>query len=447
MQHSSDTDTLMKRLRRQAWAVSMLLAAMSGCAVETDATEEGDDERESESEEATELDVSNAALSASNPALFVDNFGYSSGWRVDRHPRLADDVTGDGRRDVVGFGEAGVYVAPSTGNAFGPVTLWLGNFGAAESGGGWEIGKHPRLLADVNGDRRKDVVGFGYAGVWVALSTGTSFTAPALWSNNFGYDAGGWRVDRHPRFMADVTGDGRADVVGFGDAGVYVARSTGSGFTAPALWVGNYGYEAGGWRVDRHPRVLADVTGDGRADVVGFGDAGVYVSRALSNSFAAPTLWVNNFGYEAGGWRLDKHPRLLADVNGDRLADVVGFGYAGVWVSLSTGTGFRQPKLWIENFGYDAGGWRVEKHPRFLADANGDGRADVVGFGDAGVYVARSNGHAFTGPKLVVANYGYEAGGWRTELHPRLLARVDANNTSDIVGFGHAGVYVSKLWP
>jgi hypothetical protein len=29
----------------------------------------------------------------------------------------------------------------------------------------------------------------------------------------------------HPRFIADTTGDGRADIVGFGYAGVYVSRS------------------------------------------------------------------------------------------------------------------------------------------------------------------------------------------------------------------------------
>jgi hypothetical protein len=36
---------------------------------------------------------------------------------------------------------------------------------------------------------------------------------------------GGGRVDRHPRFLADTTGDGRADIVGFGDAGVWLFRS------------------------------------------------------------------------------------------------------------------------------------------------------------------------------------------------------------------------------
>ena len=42
--------------------------------------------------------------------------------------------------------------------------------------------------------------------------------------NNFGYNAGGWRVEKHPRFLADTTGDGRADIVGFGNAGVWVAN-------------------------------------------------------------------------------------------------------------------------------------------------------------------------------------------------------------------------------
>ena len=158
---------------------------------------------------------------------------------------------------------------------------------------------------------------------------------------NFGYVAGGWRVDRHPRFMADTTGDGRADIVGFGDAGVYVSRAQANGtFAAPQLVVGNFGYVAGGWRVDRHPRFMADTTGDGRADIVGFGDAGVYVSRAQANgTFAQPQLVVGNFGYVAGGWRVDRHPRFMADTTGDGRADIVGFGDAGVYVSRAQANG------------------------------------------------------------------------------------------------------------
>lgn len=50
-------------------------------------------------------------------------------------------------------------------------------------------------------------------------------------------------------------------------------------------------------------------------------------------------------------------------------ADIVGFGDGGVWVSLSNGDGsFRAPVKVVSDFAYTAGGWRVERHPRFLAD-------------------------------------------------------------------------------
>src|SRR5262249_47633086 len=115
---------------------------------------------------------------------------------------------------------------------------------------------------------------------------------------------------------------------------------------------------------------------------------------------------------------------LTADLTGDGRADIVGFGDAGVWVSLNNGNGtFQALQMVVGNFAYNAGGWRVEKHPRFLADLTGDKRADIVGFGDAGVWVSRNNGNGtFQGPQMVVGNFAYNAGGWRIEKHPRFVA-------------------------
>jgi hypothetical protein len=107
-----------------------------------------------------------------------------------------------------------------------------------------------------------------------------------------------------------------------------------------------------------------------------------------------------------------------------KVSDVVGFGGIGVYVALSEGDGsFQGIQRVVDNFAYDAGGWRIERHPRFLADVTGDGRADIVGFGGAGVYVALSNGDGTFGPiQRVVDNFAYDAGGWRIERHPRFLA-------------------------
>ncbi|WP_233587534.1 M12 family metallopeptidase [Corallococcus sp. CA049B] len=313
--------------------------------------------------------------------------------------------------------------------------LWSRDFCYSQT---WRVEQHPRTLADVNGDGLADIVGFSHRGAEVALSTGTGFTASQLWLANFGYNQT-WRVELHPRTLADVNGDGLADIVGFSHRGVEVALSTGTGFTASRLWLAKFGYNQT-WRVEQHPRTLADVNGDGLADVVGFSNWGVEVALSTGTGFTDSRLWLAKFGYNQT-WRVEQHPRTLADVNGDGRADVVGFSNWGVEVALSTGTGFTAPRLWLAKFGYNQT-WRVEQHPRTLADVNGDGLADVVGFSNWGVEVALSTGTGFTDSRLWLADYGYNQT-WRVEQHPRTLSDVNGDGLADIVGFGHWGVDVS----
>ncbi|SCL29404.1 Repeat domain-containing protein [Micromonospora rhizosphaerae] len=382
------------------------------------------------------------------PQLAVRDYAYGAGgWRVEKHPRFVVDTTGEGRADIVGFGDAGVYLSRSQPDGrFETPHVIVHDFGYAA--GGWRVDRHPRFVVDVNGDGRADIVGFGDAGVYISYAQpdGT-YGAPQFVVHNFGYVDDGWRVELHPRFVADITGDGRADIIGCGYAGVWVSRAQADGTYAPAQFVlADFGYTSG-WRVERHPRFVVDVNGDGRADIVGFGDAGVYVSYGQANgTFSPPQFVLADFGYNSG-WRVERHPRFVVDVNGDGRPDIVGFGDDGVRVSYGQADGtFSAPQLVVANFGYNAGGWRVERHPRFLADTTGDGRRDIVGFGDAGVWVSRSlAGGGFENPGRVIANFAYSAGGWRVEKHPRFLADITGEGRADVVGFGDAGVWVSRF--
>ncbi|WP_130796900.1 FG-GAP-like repeat-containing protein [Streptomyces otsuchiensis] len=312
------------------------------------------------------------------------------------------DTTGDGKPDVVVLGADGVRVsAQGADGTFAPAggELVLAAFGHGRQAGGWSADRHPRFLADTTGDGRLDIVGCHDDGVWVSLQDEDGTFAPladepALLA--FGHDdgAGGWRTDRHPRFLADTTGDGRLDIVGCHDDGVWVSLHEEDGTFAEPLYVlDDFGADQGWSSAGEHPRFLVGTTAGGAVDVVGFGPQGVVVSRGRGDGTFEPSeLVMNDFG-SAQGWTSARHLRLVADVTGDGAPDIVGFGDAGVWVSHGRGDGrFEQAQLVCRGFGYDgdAGGWRVDRHPRFLSDITGDGRVDIVGFGGPGVYVARN---------------------------------------------------------
>jgi hypothetical protein len=338
-----------------------------------------------------------------------------------------------------------VYEGPF---GFEPVTAPLSAF--AFAAGGWSSQNlYPRLLGDVNGDGMTDIVAFGPGGVSVARATGNGqFATPTDETGTFGFNAGWVSQDLYPRLLGDVNGDGRADIVAFGPGGVSVSRATGNGhFAAPTDETGTFGFSAGWSSQDQYPRQLADVNGDGRADIVGFAAGGVVVSLAVGDGhFATPTSELANFTVGAGGWTSqNQYPRLLADVNGDGMADIVGFGADGVGVSLATGGGhFASPIGGIANmFGYlgSAGGWTSQsQYPRLLADVNGDGMADIVGFGADGVGVALATGGGhFATPLPGTRNFAL-TGGWDQNLYPRGVGDVNGDGRADIIGFAHDGV-------
>ncbi|MFE7765371.1 FG-GAP-like repeat-containing protein [Streptomyces sp. NPDC057438] len=258
------------------------------------------------------------------------------------------DTTGDGKPDVVVLATDGVRV--STQDEAGTFTpaggkLVLKAFGHGQQAGGWLADKHPRFLADTTGNGRLDIVGCHDDGVWVSLQDDEgTFADPLYILDDFGTDQGWNSVEEHPRFLLSTTDGGALDIVGFGPQGVTVACGRGDGTFEPSQLVLNDFGHAQGWTSKKHLRLLADVTGDGNPDIVGFGDHGVWVSHNRGNGqFKQAQLVCRGFGYneDAGGWRVDRHRRFLADITGDGRVDIVGFGGPGVYVARNLYRRFR----------------------------------------------------------------------------------------------------------
>jgi REP element-mobilizing transposase RayT len=318
---------------------------------------------------------------------------------------------------------------------FGLVSKWTSAFDLSH---GWTVADFVRTVGDVNNDGRDDLVGFGQNGVWVSLSTGSGFPTPTRWVQAFDL-AHGWTVQDYVRTVGDVNGDGKTDLVGFGQNGVWVSLSTGSSFPAPTRWVQAFDL-AHGWTVQDYVRTVGDVNGDGKADLVGFGQNGVWVSLSTGSSFPAPSKWTSAFDL-SHGWTVAQFVRTVGDVNGDGMADLVGFGLDGVWVSLSTGSGFNAVSKWTGAFAL-ANGWTVAQYVRMVGDVNGDGKADIVGFGQDGVYIGLSTGSTFSLGSRRTTSFDLSHG-WTVADFVRTVGDVSGDGKSDLVGFGQNGVYIS----
>lgn len=184
--------------------------------------------------------------------------------------------------------------------------------------------------------------------------------------------------------LADVTGDGRADLIALSSTSgdLYVANAQAGGTFAPLLL----------WQKGFAPRAsryfASDVTGDGKADVIAFhfSSATWQVATSSGSAFGATSTWKTGHG-------IGSSSQLVADVTGDGKSDAVTFFSAtgNFWVAPSTGSAFSSYSQWKTDHG-------VASSSQFLADVTGDGKADaVVFFGSTGVWrVASSTGSAFS---------------------------------------------------
>ena len=94
----------------------------------------------------------------------------------------------------------------------------------------------------------------------------------------------------------------------------------------------------------------------------------------MATSFGPPQFVLSAFGPAAGGWSSQNlYPRLLADINNDGNADIVGFAGNGVDVSLANGMGGFQAPMFADGtsfWGAQTGGWSSQDaNPRELAGA------------------------------------------------------------------------------
>ena len=324
---------------------------------------------------------------SSNPAVLLPAVTYGSGG-VGTYAVVVADVSGDGKPDLISVNYCGTDPACLTD---GSVSVLLGKGdGAFQAAVAYHSGG-PRptavAVADVNGDRRPDIIVPNYSNtVGVLLGNGDGTFQPVVT-----YPTGDTDVGLPDSVaIADVNGDGKPDLVVTNFTGqsylskqVSVLFGNGDGTFQAAVQ-----YASGG--LVPYSVAVADVNRDGKPDLLvanwlassqnpGHGTVGVLLGNG-DGTFLPATA------YDSGGNL--PYSIAITDINQDGKPDIVAancaptgsyacpnFGGSGgrgiIGVSLGNGDGtFKSTTT------YDSGGLYATSVA--IADVNADNKLDLV---------------------------------------------------------------------
>ncbi|MFB7585737.1 N-acetylmuramoyl-L-alanine amidase [Streptomyces sp. NPDC056169] len=223
-------------------------------------------------------------------APFLSRYRVGPGWGVYNAITPMTALRADGTGDAVARDASGVlWYYQGSGNPSSPFKARL------RTGGGW--GVYDRIIAvrDVTNDGRPDLIAREKSGVlWLYKGTGTPAT-PFATRIRVG---GGWQTYNAIVSTGDLSGDGKADLIGRDAAGVlWSYKGTGSS-TTPFATRAKVGP---GWQTYNTIVGPSDLSADGKGDLIGRDAAGTLWSYKGTGSLTAPFASRVNVG---PGWQI-----------------------------------------------------------------------------------------------------------------------------------------------
>lgn len=213
--------------------------------------------------------------SASAP--YLSRYEVGTGWQIYNSVTALSGLHANGTGDVIARDTSGnLYYYQGSGSLSAPFKARV------KVGTGWQIYNSVVGVGDMTGDGKADVVARDASGnFWFYSGTGTP-TAPFKARVKIGYGYGGYNAIVG---TGDVTGDGKADLIARdGSGNLWLYSGTGNA-AAPLAARVKIGY---GWQTYNAVIASGDVTGDGKADLLGRDGSGNFWLYSGTGSATAP---------------------------------------------------------------------------------------------------------------------------------------------------------------
>ncbi len=325
--------------------------------------------------------------------------------------------------------------------------------------GGWDQPQYYATiqLADIDGDGRAELIARGPSGIlvnrfdsashaWIAKKPGPPLSDAARWDQ--------------PQYyatiqFADVDGDGQAELVARGSDGIQVWHYDSRAdcwkelaFAGPFPDSSHGDTDSTPWERPQYYTTihLADIDGDGHAELVGRGSDGLHVYRYEGKSRSWSELPRIIELSDANGWDQPKHYSTihLADIDGQAGAEVIARGPDGIHVYHYDKTSANWSSLPPIAELSDANGWDQASHYSSIQAADIDGRpgAEVIARGPDGLHVYHyERGNWASLPTLTDLS---DSNGWDQPRYNRTiqLADMDGQPGAELIARGREGILV-----
>ena len=357
-------------------------------------------------------------------------------------PGKKNDLDGDGRAEIPVTSPWGIGVLKLSGTTLTAPMM-------APNGtrfGGWLLNTADNrldLLGDFDGDGRAEMFINSPWGIGILKLSGNTLTAPMMAPNGTRFN--GWLLNTADnRFgpVGDFDGDGKAEILVTSPWGIGVLKLVGG--TLTAVMLAPNGTRFGGWLLntaDNRFSPVWDVDGDGKAEIMIQSPWGLGILKLSGNTFAVVMMAPN--GTRFGGWLLntaDNHVVTMADLDGDGKAEVLITSPWGIGVLKFSGNTLISPMM-APN-GTRFGGWLLNTLDNRIgptADFDGNGTADILITSPWGLGLLRLAGNTLQ--VVMMAPNGTRFGQW-------LLNTADNrfDHLADFDGDGRAEILVTSPW-
>ncbi len=361
---------------------------------------------------------------------------------------VSGDFTGDGRSDLLVHNgqDLALFRTTATGRALDDAASILNNVVPPAAGGTtWQPAANDQyFVADFNGDGYDDVYVFNgsdwstpYLGM--LRSNGTSLEGVATYGGSI---PSAWTMRPGDKlYVGDFDADGREDLALFNGADwstpyFIVLRSTGTALTRVALYTTNLP----GWQMTAGDQYrVGDFDADGRSDLYVFNGSNWSIPylgmiRATGTALAG----VRVYSTSLPGWTMSSGDQLhVGDFDADGRADAYVFngsnwGSTYLLMARSTGTELAYVRRY-DSASAPLPGWALRPGDQLsVADANRDGRADLVAFNPARDWSTEYLGTFVSSGSALSGTWSADwVGGWNLGTTDKLLV-------SDFSGTSHS---------